>query len=165
MVSNWNLLTVLGKMPSLGLRLQQPLAFQLWLSHICLSAPGVAGGKGPVCSPLALLWYLLNPVFCEWARLQVGVFHRNFLFSFFFSLVIPQFGLLSHVSSLRLSTGHSGPILTLSTDDAARTSMPSPRLLVADVSVWADSPLAVEIRCVVYVLFLFFFFPHGYVAL
>ena len=83
-------------------------------------------------------------------------FIRTFSFLFFFSLVIPQFGLLSHVSSLRLSTGHSGPILTLSTDDAARTSLPSPRLLVADVSVWANSPLAVEIRCVVYVFFFFF---------
>ena len=82
-------------------------------------------------------------------------FIGTFSFLFFFSLVIPQFGLLSHVSSLRLSTGHSGPILTLSTDDAARTSLPSPRLLVADVSVWANSPLAVEIRCVVYVFFFF----------
>ena len=36
------------------------------------------------------------------------------LFFFFFSLAIPLFGLLSHGSSLRLSSGHSGPVLTLS---------------------------------------------------
>ena len=32
----------------------------------------------------------------------------------FLSLAIPQFGLLSHISSLRLSSGHSGLVLTLS---------------------------------------------------
>ena len=162
MVSNWSLLTVLWKMPSLGLGLQQPLAFQLWLSQVCLSAPGVGRGKGPVCSQLALLWYSLNPLFCEPVRLCVslepfvGKFSVSFLF--FSSLVIPQFGLLSHVSSLRLSTGHSGPVLTLSTDDASCTSLPSPRSLVADASVWANSPLAVEIRRVVYVAVVAFFF-------
>ena len=60
--------------------------------------------------------------------------------SFFFSsLTIPQFGLLSHVSSLRLSSGHSGLVLTLS--NAARTSLSSTHLLVADVSIWATSLL------------------------
>ena len=77
--------------------------------------------------------------------------------SSFFSLVIPQFGLLSHVSSLRLSSGHSGLVLTLTTDYR------SPCLLVVDASVWATSPLAVAVRCV----FCFFlsFFPPAYVAL
>ena len=42
------------------------------------------------------------------------------------SLAIPQFGLLSQVSSLRLPSGHSGPVLTLS--NAARASLFSPRL-------------------------------------
>ena len=37
------LLAVWWKMWSLGLRLQQPLAFQLWLSHACLSASGEGG--------------------------------------------------------------------------------------------------------------------------
>ena len=77
---------------------------------------------------------------------------------FFLPLAIPQFGLLSHISSLRLSSGHSGPVLTLSTDDASCTSLPSPRSLVADASVWANSPLAVEIRRVVYVAVVAFFF-------
>ena len=38
--------------------------------------------------------------------------------SFFFSLAIPQFGLLSHVSFLRLSSGHSGLVITLSMQPA-----------------------------------------------
>ena len=46
-------------------------------------------------------------------------------FFFFVSLVIPQFGLLSQFSSLRLSSGHSGPVLSLRTDDIACASVPS----------------------------------------
>ena len=30
--------------------------------------------EGPVHSQLALLWYLLNPLFCEWARLCLRAF-------------------------------------------------------------------------------------------
>ena len=46
---------------------------------------------------------------------------ENSIFFFFF-LVIPQFGLLSDVSSLRLSSGHSGLVLTLS----MQTVLPCP---------------------------------------
>ena len=49
---------------------------------------------------------------------QVRAFHRIVLS---LSLAIPQFGLLFHVSSLRLPSGHSGPVLTLS--NAARASL------------------------------------------
>ena len=80
---------------------------------------------------------------------------------FFFSLCLSQFGLLSQVSSIRLPSGHSGPILTLSS--AARTSLFSPHLLVADKSVWATSPLGVVVRPVICGVYLFF--PPGYVAL
>ena len=45
-------------------------------------------------------------------------------------VAIPQSGLLSQVSSLRLPSGHSGRFLTLS--NVAHVSLPSPRLLVAD---------------------------------
>ena len=65
----------------------------------------------------------------------------------FCGLAIPQSGFLSHVSSLRLPSGHSGPVLTLS--NAAGTSLSSPRLLVADLSVWAASPLGVALRHVI----------------
>jgi len=77
-------------------------------------------------------------------------FTGNFSFSLFFFLswAIPQFGLLSHVSSLRLSSGHSGLILTLS--NAACTSLFSPRLLVADAILWPASPLGVAVKCILF---------------
>ena len=53
---------------------------------------------------------------------------------FSLSLAIPQFKLLSHISSLQSPSGHSGPVLTLS--NAARSSLFHPHLLVANVSVW-----------------------------
>ena len=55
--------------------------------------------KGPVQSWLALLWYLLNLLFCEQARLCLRAF-RGKVLSFFFSLslAIPQFGLLTMLS-------------------------------------------------------------------
>ena len=58
-------------------------------------------------------------------------------------VAIPQSGLLAQVSSLRLPSGHSGPVLTLS--NAARTSLPSPCLLVAGAGVCAASPLGVTV--------------------
>ena len=114
-------------------------------------------------SRLALLWYLLNPLFCELARLPVRAFCGKVL-SLFFPLAIPLFELLSHVCSLRLSSGHSGPGLTLRTNDAACASISSPCSLVADTSIWATSPLTVGVRltfCAVVVVV----FPPSYVAL
>ena len=43
--------------------------FQLWLSPACLPA---SGGDGPVRSWLALLWYSLSPLFCEWPGSALG---------------------------------------------------------------------------------------------
>ena len=54
-------------------------------------------------------------------------------------VAIPQSGLLSQVSSLRLPLGHSGPVLTLS--NAAGASLLSPRLLVEDAGICAASSL------------------------
>ena len=65
-------------------------------------------GDGLVCRQLALLWYSLSPLFCEQARLRISAFPMKVFFFFFSSLAIPQFGLLSHVSSLRSPSGHSG---------------------------------------------------------
>ena len=82
-----------------------------------------------VCSRLSLF----SALFCVWAWqcLRLGlVFHM---------IVIPQSGLLAQVNSFRLHSGHSGQILTLS--NAARTSLPSPCLLVAGAGVGAASPL------------------------
>ena len=52
---------------------------------------------------------------------------------------IPQSGLLAQVSSLRLPSGHSILVLTLS--NGACASLPSHRLLVAGAGVCAASPL------------------------
>ena len=99
---------------------------------------------GRVRSQLALLWYSLSPLFCEWTQqfLRLELFVGQFSLFFSLSLWLSQFGLLSHVSSLRLS---SGLVLTLRTDDAARTSLPRPCLPVTDASVWATSRLAVAV--------------------
>ena len=104
-----------------------------------------------VCSQLALLWYSLSPLFCEQAQQCLRL--ELFMGKFSLSLAIPQFGLLSHVSSLRLSSGHSGPVLTLR--NKARASLFSPLLLMADVGVWATSPLGVAVRPVICGFYLF----------
>ena len=59
----------------------------------------------------------------------------------FLVVAILQSGLLAQVSSLRLPSGHSGPVLTLS--NAARASLPSPLLLVVGAGVCAASLLGV----------------------
>ena len=81
-----------------------------------------------ICSQLSLF----SPLFCAWAWwcLRLGLA--------FWVVVIPQSGLLAQVSSLRLGLGHSGQILMLS--NAARASLPGPRLLVAGAGVCAASP-------------------------
>ena len=141
-------------MPSLGLRVQQLLAFWLGLSHACLSA---SGGEGSVCSQLALLMYWFKPLYCEQhARLFISAFSwKSFFFSFLVSLAISRFGLLSHISSLRLSSGYSGSATTLRTDDAAYASLPSP-------THWWQMRMSVLLllrQLGAYTVFLFFFFP------
>ena len=109
-------------------------------------APLSLAGDGPVCSRLALFSLL----FCEqaWQCLSLGLFA---------GVVIPGSGLLSQVSSLRLPSGHLGPVLTLS--NAARTSLPSHLLLVADAGVCAASPLGVTVGHVICGFKLFIYFP------
>ena len=125
----------------------------------CLPACLSPAGDGPVRSLLALLWCLLSPLFCEqaWQCLRLGLFAGQFSLSLSFSLslAIPQFGLLSHFSSLRLPSRHSGPVLTLS--NAAWASLFSPCLLVADASTWATSPLGVAVRRVICGFYLFIY--------
>ena len=159
-----SLLAVWWRMQSLVPRL--PLAFWLWLSPAYLSASG--GGEGPVRSQLALLWYPLSPLFCERVRLCLRAFHGKFL-SLSLSLSLSLFSLSGYPSlgcyltlssdcpqsSLRLSSGHSGLVLTLSMQPKP-PSLFSPRLLLVDESVWATSPLGVAIRCVICGVFFFF---------
>ena len=73
---------------------------------------------------------------------------------FSLSLAIPQFKLLSHESSLRLPSGHSGPALTLS--NAACSSPFRPHLLVVDAGIWGTFLLGVAFRHVICVFYLFF---------
>ena len=99
-------------------------------------------GDGRVHRRLALLWDCsVLPLFCEWPAVCSG----RLIFSL--SLAILQFKLLSHVSSLRLLSGPSGPVLTLS--NAARSSPFCPQLLVADAGVWGTFLLGVAFRHVV----------------
>ena len=130
-------------------RLQQPLSLWLWLSHTCLSASGDRRGTYMAAGLLSFTCSTL--LFFEHARVQLAVlkpFLEN-VFFFFFSvfLAIPWFLLSSHVSSLRLSSGHSGLVLNLRTNNAAHASLPSSHLLVENASVWATSQ-AVEVRCI-----------------
>ena len=89
--------------------------------------PPASGGAGPVLGLRALLWTCSVPLFCE----QPAVCSGRLIFSL--SFAIPQFKLESHKSSLRLSSGHSGPVLTLSS--AAGSSPFRLHLLVADAGV------------------------------
>ena len=143
-------------MPPLGSRL--PLAFWLWPSPACLFASGGGwAGPLPVRCWLAFLWYSLNPLFCEWAQqwLRLEHFVGKF-FLFFFHLWLSHIlGCYLNISSLRLSSGHSGLVLTLS--NSAHTSLFSPHLLVGDVSVWATFLLGVSVRHVICELFIYLF--------
>ena len=119
---------------------------------------------GPVGCWLALLWYSLSLLLCERAQqcLGLGLFAGKFSLSLFFfflslSLAISQFGFLSHVSSLRLPSGHSVTVLTL--NNAVCASLFSPRLLVADASVWATFLLGTAIRHIICGFYLFIFPP------
>ena len=109
--------------------------FRLWLPHHHPPACLRQGWAGPQSASSPLVF---AQSFVLWAGLavpQVRAFHRivlSLFFNFFLSLAIPQFELLSHVSSLRLPSGHSSPVLTLS--NAALASLFSPLLLVAAAS-------------------------------
>ena len=99
-------------------------------------------GDGPICHLLALPWDCsVLPLFCGWPAVCSG----RLIFSL--SLAIPQFKLLSHVSSLQLPSGHSALVLTLS--NAALSSPFHPHLLVADAGLWGTFLLGVAFRHVI----------------
>ena len=118
----------------------------LWVCNCPLPALAACHWRGMVCSQLVLF----SPLFCAWAwwYLRLGLAFRV--------VVIPQSGLLAQVSLLRLPSEHSGQILTLS--NAARASLPSPSLLVADAEsalllCW-ELPWACNLW--VFIIYLFF---------
>ena len=91
---------------------------------------------------------LLSPFVLRTAN---SVFRRLILS---LSLAIPQFKLLSQVSSLRLPSGHSGLVLTLS--NAACSSPFRPHLLVVDVGFWGYFSTGSCFRHVICGFYLFF---------
>ena len=109
--------------------------------------PPASSGDGSVCSWLALLWDCSVPLFCEWLSGCSG------WLIFSLSLAMPQFKLLSHVSSLRLPSGNLGLVLTLSN---AACSQFGPQLLVADLGIWATFLLGVAFIHVICGFCLFF---------
>ena len=140
------LLTVWQEMHSLGLRLQQLLAFCLQLLHTCLTA----SGEDHKWQQLALLWYSLrhNPLFCESTRGHSALLepsHKKgplFLFQAF-----PLFERLCHISTLRVSSGHLTMVLTLMSDDAATSAFsPSLHLLPADAFLFFSFLLCCPLR-------------------
>ena len=151
-----NLLTFWWRMPCLGLRL--PFAFMPCLPPACPSASsGVQ--EGLVHSRLAVLWYLLNLLFCEQARLHLRLELFVVKFSLSLSLSLSLFSLwLSH--SLGCYLTHSGLVLTLSMQPKRPCSAPCS--LVADLSVWATSPLGVAFRHIFCVFFFIFYFYYFY---
>ena len=109
--------------------------------------PPASGGAGGVRSRL-LLWTCSVRLFRE----RPAVCSGWLIFSL--SLTIPQFKLVTHKRSLRLSSGHSGLVLTLSND--TRSSPLCPHLLVVDAGVWGTFLLRVAFRRVICGFYLFF---------
>ena len=129
LVSNWKPACILVEDAISGAKIAP---FWLWLPLSCL--PASSGGWAspqPASSPLVFAQSFVLCVAHQCLRLELlaGKFFLSFFLSFFFfplSLAIPQFGLLSHVSSLRLSLGYSGLVLTLSKQPAPPCSAPTP---------------------------------------
>ena len=110
--------------------------------------PPASSGAGLVRSLRALLWTYSVPLFCE----RLAVCSGRLIF--FLSLAIPQLQLVTHKSSLQLSSGHSGPVLTLS--NVARSSPFCPHLLMTDAGVWDTFLLGVAFRHVICGFYLLF---------
>ena len=160
MVSSKRPLIAWEEVQSLGPRLQQPLAFHLWLLPTFLS-PSVESQKRQMsCSPLVSLG--CNPLFCEHTNghsTALEPFCREGLFFYFVSLAFPWFGFSPFcpccVTSVPSECRHGiqPPVLSLRTDDAACTSVLSPHSLRVDASVWATSQIAIWHSFCVFCLF------------
>ena len=101
-----------------------PLPALAALASLSLAEDGLVHSRLP----------LLSPLLCEkaWWYLSLWIFA---------GVAIPGSSLLFQVNSLRLPSGHAGPVLILSS--AGLASLPSPRLLVADAGFCAASVLGV----------------------
>ena len=65
--------------------------------------PPAGLGQSAACE---LFWTYSDPLFCEWPAVCLG------WLIFSISVAFSQFKLVTHKSSLRLPSGHSGPVLT-----------------------------------------------------
>ena len=119
-------------------------------------------GDGPVCCQLALLWYLLSPLFSERGRqclrleLFMGKFSLSLLFFFFFLSLW-----LSHSLRSCLTLAPSDCPQGIQAQALAVQPVPpcsAPACWWWDVSIWAISPLGVGVRCVICGFYLFIFF-------
>ena len=99
LVSNWETVHSLVENPISGAKIAPCL---LALAVASNGGMGLWWWDGPVHSRLTLLWYSLNPLFCEQAQLclRLDLLVRKFFLSLSFAplppLAILQFGLLSH---------------------------------------------------------------------
>ena len=131
-------------------------------SGYCTPASLPLGREGPKWQPASSpLVFDRSQDFVLWTRQWSPTGIRAFCgrgpsIYFFVSLAIPQFGLLCHISALRLSSGHSSPVPTIRTNDAAHACVSNPHLLLVVATVWAAYLLVVAVGCV---LCCFFFFP------
>ena len=119
---------------------------RLW-GRVCpFSLPPASGlWQGMGQSTASQLFSGIHSVLCS-GNTQIVPKFRTFP-RLILSLAIPQFKLLTRVSSLRLPSGHSGPVLTLS--NATHTSLFSPQLLVVDASVWGTFLMGAVFRHVI----------------
>ena len=148
-----SLLTVWWRMPVSGVEIAAAPCL-LVLSVACLPLCLWLGGGA--CTQLSS--FGIGSILCSVRRPGCALepFAEKFSLSLFFLFGDPQFGLLSHISSLRLSSGHSGLVLTLS--NAAHASLFSPCLLLVEASIWATSPLGFASRHVICGFYLFIYF-------
>ena len=151
MVSNWE--------PAHSL-VEDAVSWDKIAATPCLLALAVA--QLPLC-----LWEvgpymavsLLNPLFCESTRGHHEALEPFVEMVLYFCLSgDPRVWVAVSHYCLRLSSWHSGLVLTLRTDDWVCSSLPSPHSLVVDTSIWATflSPLVVVVRCVFCAFFFFF---------
>ena len=97
----------------------------------------------------ALLWTCSVPLFCEQPAVCLGQLIVSLSFA------VPQFKLVTHKSSFRLSSGNSGLVLTLS--NATHPSPIHPHLLVVDVGIWGTFLLEVVFRHIICGVYLFIY--------
>ena len=114
-----------------GAEIAVPPCFLHLLLCTCLSASREGCKWQQTCSPLLFGHgpLILCSVSTPGHSVALEPSHGKGLLSFFVSLAFPWFGLLCHISPLKVSSWHPTPVLTLRTDHVACTSASSLHLL------------------------------------